>query len=260
LNQVIENGLLESKVDTDSPVLVNGIGQNTTRAVTCTVVLPGNKINPKTNNYFSYLCKSTMVQQIIPPLQQTNQTQLIEQTIRNFKQHSTQSHTLPEDMITENFQTEIGGTIQGLIGAKHLVDFPVPVMHLSNGLSIYKHSLRPAGGRSKIYCIGGSLPAVTAFKQAYGHAVHDISNMMLHESMIQNDFDSAQSVCFDGDVRDPNVRNTLPALKNESFRHQQGEDDCKTIQSVMLFDTLTSNSTSKQQLDFCVTASNKTKP
>ena len=117
-------------------------------------------------------------------------------------------------MITENFQTEIGGTIQGLIGAKHLVDFPVPVMHLSNGLSIYKHSLRPAGGRSKVYCIGGSLPAVTAFKQTYGHAVHDISNMMLHESMIQSDFDSAQSVCFDGDVRDPNLRNPLPALKN----------------------------------------------
>ena len=195
-----------------------------------------------------------MVQQIIPPLQQTNQTQLIEQTISNFRQHSTHLNTIPKDMITENFQTEIGGTIQGLIGAKHLMDFPVPVMHLSNGLSIYKHSLRPAGGRSKIYCIGGSLPAVTAFEQTYGHNIHDMANMALY------DLESSQSVLFDGDVGDPNMRNPLPVLKDESFRQQQGEDECKTIQSAMLLGTLTSNSTSKQQLDFRVTASNKTTP
>ena len=78
--------------------------------------------------------------------------------------------------------------------------------------------------------------------------------------MVLHDLESAQSVCFDGDVGDPNVRNTLPALEDESFRQQQGEDVCKTIQTVMLLGTLTSNSTSKHQLDFHATASNKTTP
>jgi hypothetical protein len=36
-------------------------------------------------------------------------------------------------MIPSNFQTEIGGQLQGLIGAKHLQEFPVAVMHLRNG-------------------------------------------------------------------------------------------------------------------------------
>ena len=163
-------------------------------------------------------------------------------------------------MIPRNFQTEIGGQIQGLIGAKHLEDFPVPVMHLSNGLSIYKHSLRSAGGRSKVYCIGGSLPAVTAFKQAYGPNIHDMTNLMLHENMIQSDYDSAQTACFDGDIYDPNIRNRFPALSDDSYRDQQGEDDCQKIQSSILVNSLVTNSASKQQMDFCVTASNKTPP
>ena len=68
LNHIIKDGLMESRIDADSPAVIAGIGQNTTKAVTCTVMLPGNKINPITGNYFTFMCKSTMVQQIIRPL------------------------------------------------------------------------------------------------------------------------------------------------------------------------------------------------
>ena len=254
LNQVIENGLLESKIDVDSEAVVNGIGQNKTKAVTCTVILPGNLRNPVTNNFINYICKSTMVQQIIPPLQQSNQTNLIDQTLTNIKQHPFHSKNAPQDMITENFQTEIGGTIQGLIGAKHLVDFPVPVMHLNNGLSIYKHSLRPAYSRSKVYCIGGSLPVLTAFEQTYGHRFRDMVMMGV------DDLVEANAVLFDGDVIDPNVRNSLPALLNESFRHQQGEDDCNELQTATLYNTCTDNSNQQKQINFRALASNKMIP
>ena len=83
---------------------------------------------------------------------------------------------------------------------------------------------------------------------------------MLHENMIQSDYDSAQTACFDGDVYDPNIRNRFPALSDDSYRDQQGEDDCQKIQSSILVNSLVTNSASKQQMDFCVTASNKTPP
>jgi hypothetical protein len=195
-----------------------------------------------------------MVQQIIPPLPQTNQTKLIEETIQAMKQNA---HSIPDDMIPSNFQVEIGGQIQGLIGAKHLEEFPVPVMHLTNGLSIYRHSLRPAGSRSKVYCLGGSLPAVTAFKQAYGPNIHDIANLMMHENMVDGDFSSAMATLFDGDMIDGNLRNKLPALTDGSYRDQQGEDDCRTLQESALATSLATNSASKNQLDFHAPASKK---
>ena len=254
LNQVIENGLLEAKIDVDSEAIVNGIGQNKTKAVTCTVILPGNLRNPETNNFINYICKSTMVKQIIPPQQQTNQTNLIDETITNIKQHPFHSKNAPQDMITENFQTEIGGTIQGLIGAKHLRDFPVPVMHLDNGLSIYKHSLRPAHNRSKVYCIGGSMPVLAAFQRMYGPQFQNMAMMCVY------DFDAVKTVLFDGDMTDTNVRNSLPALQDESFRHQQGEEDCKKFQIAMNYTTCTDNSNNQEQLNFCAPASNRTTP
>ena len=108
-----------------------------------------------------------------------------------------------------------------LIGAKHLQEFPVPVMHLNNGLSIYRHSLRATGDKSKVYCIGGSLPAVTAFQQTYGPNLHDNFNLMMHENMI-NDHDSAVTTMFDGDATDKTIRNRLPVLKDDTYRIQQG--------------------------------------
>ena len=172
LNQIIMEGSLETYIDSASPAAISGIGKNTTQATTCTVRLPGNTKNPHTGNYCDYLCKSTMVRQIIPPLPPTNQTQLIKETLRTIRL----TDSIPDDMIPSNFQTEIGGQLQGLIGAKHLQEFHLAVMHLR---SIYRHSLRPAVDRSKVYCIGGSLPAVNAFKQAYGPNVHDNTNLMM---------------------------------------------------------------------------------
>ena len=134
LNQIIMEGSLETYIDSASPAAISGIGQNTTQATTCTVRLPGNTKNPHTGNYRDYLCKSTMVQQIIPPLPPTDQTQLVEETLQTIRL----TDSIQDDMIPSNFQTEIGGQLQGLIGAKHLQEFPVAVMHLRNGLSIYR--------------------------------------------------------------------------------------------------------------------------
>jgi hypothetical protein len=182
LNQVVMEGALTTTIDSASPAAISGIGQNTTQDTTCTIILPGNKKNPHTGNYINFICKSTMVQQIIPPLPQTDQTQLVEETLQTIRL----TDSIQDDMIPSNFQTEIGGQLQCLIGAKHLQEFPVAVMHLRNCLSIYRHSLRPAGDRSKVYCIGGSLPAVTAFKQTYGPNIHDIANLMLQENLIND--------------------------------------------------------------------------
>ena len=47
---------------------------------------------------------------------------------------------LPQDMTLPNFQQDVGGTVEGLIGIKHIQEFPVPVFHLQNGLSIFCHN------------------------------------------------------------------------------------------------------------------------
>ena len=61
LNQVVTEGLLEARIDAASPAAISGIGQNTTQAITCTIILPGNKRNPVSGNYINFVCKSTMV-------------------------------------------------------------------------------------------------------------------------------------------------------------------------------------------------------
>ena len=101
---------------------------------------------------------------------------------------------------------------------------------------------------------------MTAFKQAYGSNVHDMTNLMLYENMVQSDYDSAQTAYFDGDIYDPNLRNKFPAVTDDSYRDQQGEDDCQKIQNSILINSLVTNSASKQQLDFYVPASMKTPP
>ena len=45
-------------------------------------------------------------------------------------------NTLPKDMVISNFQQEIGGRIEGLIGIKHADMFPEEVMTLTNGIGI----------------------------------------------------------------------------------------------------------------------------
>jgi hypothetical protein len=56
------------------------------------------------------------------------------------------------------------------------------------------------------------------------------------------------------------VRNSLPALLNESFRQQQGEDDCNELQTATLYNTCTDNSNQQKQINFRVLASNKMIP
>ena len=129
LAQTILDGPLTTWMDANSPAAIAGIGKNTNKAVTCTVILPGNTINKHTGNFFDYYCKSTMVEQIIPPLPPTDQTQLDTEVLQGLGKN----RTLPEDVTPDHFQTEIGGQLQGLIGAKHLPEFPVAIMHLRNG-------------------------------------------------------------------------------------------------------------------------------
>ena len=153
-------------------------------------------------------------------------------------------------MIPSNFQAEIGGQLQGLIGAKHLPEFPVAVMHLRNGLSVYRHTLRPAGNRNRVYCLGGSLPAINAFKNSNGTNIIDIFNTMMYDSC------AAQAILFDGDMIDPGLR-TIGRLEDISFRNQQGEDDCAELQKSSLTSALATNTASGGQLGFRVRASNK---
>ena len=188
-----------------------------------------------------------MVRQIIPPLLESDRTQLIQETISSIRR----DHPVPPDMTVENFQTEIGGQIQGLIGAKHLQEFPVPVMHLSNGLSIFKHTLRPAVSRTRVYCIGGTLPALQAFKKHYGSNVHQISSMML-----DNETEFLQNPQYDGDVRDPSVRSLPVLLTDDSFREEQGEEDCQQLDLA----TRSADTAPPTMQGFCATASSPKPP
>jgi hypothetical protein len=72
-----------------------------------------------------------------------------------------------------------------------------------------------------------------------------------------NDWSSALATLFDGDVSDPLLRNKLPILTDESYRNQQGEDDCRTLQEAALANSLATNSASKSQVDFYAPASTK---
>ena len=241
---VILSGMLETRIDSNNPAAVSGIGNANTKAITCDVVLPGNIKNNQSGEYVEYWCRSTMVHQIIPPLPESNQTQLIQETISSIQQ----AYSVPEDMTAANFQTAIGGQIQGLIGAKHLQEFPVPVMHLSNGLSIFRHTRRPAEDRSQIYCIGGTLPPSPALQNDYGSNVHQISSMML-----DNETEFLQNPQYDGDVCDPSLRPPplTVLLANDQFREEQGEEDCKQLDQA----TRGADMAPPAMQDFCVTAS-----
>ena len=83
---------------------------------------------------------------------------------------------------------------------------------------------------------------------------------MMHENMVYGDLDSAMATLFDGDMIDGNIRNRIPALSDESYRNQQGEDDCRTLQESALATSLATNSASQNQRDFHAPASMKTPP
>ena len=45
-------------------------------------------------------------------------------------------------MVLANFQTEIGGRLQGLIGIKHSDSFPEAIFYLQNGLISFKQKAK----------------------------------------------------------------------------------------------------------------------
>ena len=131
--------------------------------------------------------------------------------------------TLPQDMRLNNFQQDVGGTVEGLIGIKHIQQFPVPVFHLQNGLSISRHTLRRAGNRNRIYCLGGSLPALTELKRKAGS---DYSNI-LYSSICNRD--SCNTLLFDGDFTDGSIRRQ-PLLRNTEWQEEQSLAVCQKLQ------------------------------
>ena len=131
--------------------------------------------------------------------------------------------TLPQDMRLNNFQQDIGGTVEGLIGIIHIQQIPVPVFHLQNGLSIFRHALRPAGNINRIYCLGDSLPALTEFKRRAGSDYHNI----LYSSI--GDRDSCNTLLFDGDFMNGSVRGQ-PLLGNAEWREEQSLAVCQQLQ------------------------------
>ena len=98
------------------------------------------------------------------------------------------------------------------------------------------------------------MPVLAAFKRRYGPQFHNMA------VMCADDFDEAKTVLFDGDMINTNVRNSLPALQDESFRHQQGEEDCRKFHIAMNYTACTDNSNNQEQLNFCAPASNRTTP
>ena len=67
-------------------------------------------------------------------------------------------------MTSDNFQTQAGGRIDGLIGCRQMRCFPTLVHMTEAGLGIFKHVLKPHVRDSKRYCIGGNLDALTQAK------------------------------------------------------------------------------------------------
>ena len=52
---VILSGMLETRIDSNNPAAVSGIGNANTKAITCDVVLPGNIMNKQSGEYVKYV-------------------------------------------------------------------------------------------------------------------------------------------------------------------------------------------------------------
>ena len=54
LNEIITEGLMETRIDATSPAAISGIGSNQTPAITCDVILPDNVANKDSGNYINF--------------------------------------------------------------------------------------------------------------------------------------------------------------------------------------------------------------
>jgi hypothetical protein len=157
-------------------------------------------------------------------------------------------------MRLNNFQHQVGGLVEGLIGIKHIQQFPKAVFHLQNGLTIFKHALRPAGDRSRVYCLGGSLPALQHFHRQAGSEANNI----LYSSI--GDRDLCGELLFEGGSQHNDMMGLPPLLSDEKWREELSEGPSRAMQKELVTDALLVGSKNVTQLDFCVRASNKQTP
>ena len=158
-------------------------------------------------------------------------------------------------MKLNNFQHQVGGLVEGLIGIKHIQQFPKAVFHLQNGLTIFKHSLRPAGDRSRVYCLGGSLPALQHFHQQAGS---ESKNILFSSSL--GDRELCGELLFEGGSMHDSMRGLSPLLSNNEWREALSEGPSRTVQKELVTDAMLIGSNNETQLDFCAHASNKQTP
>ena len=115
LASAVKDGRLRAYLDKNNPTTITGLGKGKTQAQTATVLIPGNEKGPD-GRYPAFLSKSTIVNEIIPALPQNDLAPLISSILST----ASELITLPEDMRLNNFQHQIGGTVEGLIGIKHI--------------------------------------------------------------------------------------------------------------------------------------------
>ena len=127
----------------------------------CVVRLPGNT-KTKDNIWIDFLACSSIVPSIIPDLGTKNIEPLVHKALTKI------GRSRSPDMSLGNFQTEIGGRLQGLIGIKHSDSFPEPIFNLQNGLIIFKHKLKHAYSRKRMYALRGCLATMNTYKQSIG--------------------------------------------------------------------------------------------
>ena len=115
LASAVKDGRLRAYLDKNNPTTITGVGQGKTQAQAATVVIPGNEKGPD-GRYPAFLSKSTIVNEIIPALPQNDLAPLISSILST----ASEMITLPGDMKLNNFQQQVGGLVEGLIGIKHI--------------------------------------------------------------------------------------------------------------------------------------------
>ena len=244
IQDTIFSGKINAYVDPKSSRSLEGVGGGITTAMAGTVILPGN--TKKEGRWHDFYACSSFVPQIIQDVRVRGTSDIVAEVLSGASKHN----TLPKDMVVSNFQQVIGGRIEGLIGIKHADMFPEEVMTLTNGMIVYRHKLRPAGSRDRVYAIGGTVNALEAYRGMVGSDFQSIMLTQVHEAL------TCKGILMDGDFTDRTVRGIA---SNPDVREQLGEAECRTMQS-NLAATLALSGADTCQTDFRVIASNPKPP
>ena len=189
---------------------LSGLGGSVSSVTACTVLLPGNVKNNK-GQWRNVLACSTLVPQIIPDVETRGMSHIWNKVLEG----AATQVKLPQDMVLDNFQKELGGRLEGLIGVKHMDMFPTPVMTLANGLIVYRNWLRPAGSRKRVYTMGGQVKVLKAFQGVVG------SNF---DTILVNHYDDqleCRNIVFDGDYTDDSLRGIRASQSLDESEHQE---------------------------------------